>query len=456
MLKLFCLKLLLVVELQANLQYSIDTTWNGQAVVHESVQLELVPEYDDHFVILIQAPYFNAPTPPEDTCQQGYPYDQLYNFEVVETFFLCEETVEYVELEFSPCGAHLILLLHPTRTDLVQYLPLDFSATVDLSTSTWTGRAVVPLAYLPENVNRFNAFAIHKATQEDVAAGIAWSDGNVYESLYPVENGQQPDFHNLEVFGKFSLEELPAQEGNRELWKFVKNSKLYYNLETTIQGNRTERPLQVWFEREADFGQSVTISFRQEKTENDLNLPKTCDTLFGSSDRHDNSPGVQIYFFSESGLNLQLILGYSAQAENMSHVSEVGFPSECVSASFLQGEYDLLDRRIGSNDEDFVYTENYLWINGKQIWDGNLKLSWDYLPPSIHKIQIINNDNEISPEVDTHDLVLFRMDAGSPMHKMDKAGLVYSSLIVDEVYNSELSSIWEDILSKKSRTIQTA
>ena len=39
-------------------------------------------------------------------------------WKVVEIFFLASESVEYVELEFSPCGAHLILLLHPTRLSM--------------------------------------------------------------------------------------------------------------------------------------------------------------------------------------------------------------------------------------------------------------------------------------------------------------------------------------------------
>jgi hypothetical protein len=46
-------------------------------------------------------------------CRQGRPYPHLYNYEVVETFFLDPVAVNYVELEFHPCGAHLVLLLHP-------------------------------------------------------------------------------------------------------------------------------------------------------------------------------------------------------------------------------------------------------------------------------------------------------------------------------------------------------
>jgi len=144
-----------------------------------------------------------------------------------------------------------------------------------------------------------------------------------------------------------------------------------------------------------------------------------------------------------------VILGYSAQEENMTHVSEFGFPSECTSVSFLQGAFNLLDRRVGSNEEDVIYTENYLWINGKQIWEGVLELSRAYLPPNIKTIQIVNNDNHVSPEVDLEDLTLFRLDSSNPMHRAEAAGLVYSSLVVEEEYNSQMSSIWADILGKE-------
>merc|ERR1712130_910931 len=62
----------------------------------------------------------------------------------------------------------------------------------------WEGKATVPSAFLPANVSAFNMFAIHKATliEEDQA----WEDGKIYEALFPVEEGSQPDFHNLAVF----------------------------------------------------------------------------------------------------------------------------------------------------------------------------------------------------------------------------------------------------------------
>ena len=40
------------------------------------------------------------------------------------------------------------------RTDLVQYLPLSYTASLDQLTGMWRGEAVVPASYLPQNVDR--------------------------------------------------------------------------------------------------------------------------------------------------------------------------------------------------------------------------------------------------------------------------------------------------------------
>merc|ERR1719367_1382642 len=68
------------------------------------------------------------------------------------------------------------------------------------------GEAVVPSSFLPANVSSFNMFAIHKATP--IEEDQAWEDGKIYEALFPVEQGLQPDFHNLGVFQPIDLAKL--------------------------------------------------------------------------------------------------------------------------------------------------------------------------------------------------------------------------------------------------------
>ena len=43
----------------------------------------------------------------------------------------------------------------------------------------WTGKAIIPEAYLPAKVSKFNAYAIHGSDED-----------RSYETLFPVEIGQ--------------------------------------------------------------------------------------------------------------------------------------------------------------------------------------------------------------------------------------------------------------------------
>ena len=55
---------------------------------------------------------------------------QLYNYEVAETFFLCKNTSQYVELEFGAHGEHLVLFLNGRRNDIMKMLPLNYTASI--------------------------------------------------------------------------------------------------------------------------------------------------------------------------------------------------------------------------------------------------------------------------------------------------------------------------------------
>ncbi len=69
--------------------------------------------------------------------------------------------------------------------------------------SRWIASAVLPRDYLPFQVTRFNAYAIH---------GEPWGDDSpddvFYESLYPADPDlvSAPDFHYLDAFGPLDLE----------------------------------------------------------------------------------------------------------------------------------------------------------------------------------------------------------------------------------------------------------
>ena len=90
----------------------------------------------------------------------GEAYFGLWNYEVVECFFLAQtpgEEPDYLELEFGPHGQHLGLLLHGVRNDIVHSFPIKYEAEIAQDRKTWTGKAIIPKHYFPGHVNRYHS-----------------------------------------------------------------------------------------------------------------------------------------------------------------------------------------------------------------------------------------------------------------------------------------------------------
>lgn len=186
-----------------SLNYTISKTWDSDtpadnATVHLVFQ-NISTETETGLLIEIDAPFYNDPiVPPELPVGST---DKLWNYEVVEVFFLSESEGQYLETEFAPRGHYLLLTLDTDRNILKYELPLNdsYTAEVNEDTGRWKGRVVVPWEYLPKNVTKFNAYAIHK------------SDPNrVYMSLFPVGKGEfeEPNFHRLEYFQDIDFGDL--------------------------------------------------------------------------------------------------------------------------------------------------------------------------------------------------------------------------------------------------------
>jgi len=201
------------------LELTILTTWDGRPVEHRPVEIELKPLNGSTFEMNVEAPFFNDP--PNPGGEAGQPFHGLWEFEVVE-LFLANDANQYVEIELGPWGQHIVLLLDGARNAIKHSLPLEYTAKIhqrgdDNSSgwrhgrhgpgkwfghgrggpggrgrgNCWEGRAIIPSSYLPPNVTRVNAYAIHGS-----------GENRTYEALYPVPTGQftVPDFHRLEFF----------------------------------------------------------------------------------------------------------------------------------------------------------------------------------------------------------------------------------------------------------------
>ncbi|XP_034517504.1 UPF0462 protein C4orf33 homolog isoform X2 [Ailuropoda melanoleuca] len=174
------------------MDFKIEHTWDGFPVKHEPVFVRLNPSVGG-VMMKVSAPFFNDP--PAPLGEPGKPFNKLWDYEVVEAFFLNDVTEQYLEVELCPHGQHLVLLLSGRRNVWKQELALSYK--VSRGEKKWEGRAYLPWSYFPPNVTRFNSFAIHGS-----------KDKRNYEALYPVpqhelQQGQKPDLHTLQhAFGK--------------------------------------------------------------------------------------------------------------------------------------------------------------------------------------------------------------------------------------------------------------
>ncbi|KAJ3615300.1 hypothetical protein NHX12_018868 [Muraenolepis orangiensis] len=186
-------------------------TWDSLPVTHESVSITFSPGVGG-LMMKLSGPFFNDPEAPKGP--PGKPFPALWNYEVVEAFFLDSTSVNYLEVELCPHGQQLVLLLSGVGHAFEQQLPLSFNATI--SGTRWSGQALLPWRYFPPNVNKMNCYAIHGS-----------GDGRSYEALYPVPRkdlveGQKPNFHLLQYFQDFSLQSIMGDgwvQPESDLWK---------------------------------------------------------------------------------------------------------------------------------------------------------------------------------------------------------------------------------------------
>ncbi|KAK3719846.1 hypothetical protein RRG08_040148 [Elysia crispata] len=174
--------------------FAIRTTWNGDCVKHEPIKISLRPSADGGAVINVLGPFFNSPTKPNGP--PGEPFSHLWDYEVVEAFFLNDKN-QYLEVELCPHGQHLLLMLKGMRNTVKDELPLTTYKS-KIEGDRWMGEAVIPREYFPPGVTKFNAYAIHGEDED-----------RIYEALYPSgKTYDVPDFHRLHYFQPINMHEV--------------------------------------------------------------------------------------------------------------------------------------------------------------------------------------------------------------------------------------------------------
>jgi len=164
--------------------FYIKNLWNGKPdTSNDQVKITLT-EGEDEMIIGVEAPFYNDPKPPNG--EPGKAFFQLWDYEVVEAFFLSSNSERYLELEFGPHGQHLVLLLDGRRNAIRHSLPLEYQATI--IGELWKGEAKVPKAYFPDGFDQWNAYSISGT-----------GESRAYKSLFSVP-GEAPDFHRIGDF----------------------------------------------------------------------------------------------------------------------------------------------------------------------------------------------------------------------------------------------------------------
>ncbi|XP_015200370.1 UPF0462 protein C4orf33 homolog isoform X2 [Lepisosteus oculatus] len=193
------------------MDFLIEHTWDSTPVNHSPVKLTFSPG-DGGLLMEVCAPFFNDPPSPPGPPNQTFP--GLWDYEVVEAFFLNSATEKYLEVEVCPHGQHLVLLLSGRGNAWKQGLDLAYEASI--CGKKWKGTALLPWSYFPPGVDKMNSYAIHGS-----------GNGRIYEALYPVPRdelteNQGPNFHLLEYFQDFSLKAIMGEDWvqpESDLWK---------------------------------------------------------------------------------------------------------------------------------------------------------------------------------------------------------------------------------------------
>jgi len=182
----------------SKMNYTINKTWENRCITKND-DIHLNFNYVDNtetkakdLEIKVLAPFYDDPHI-SDTTSKGS-MDKLWEYEVVEVFLLGSDE-NYLEIEFGPKGQYLLLQLHGYRNVVKTPLYLD-NYGANINGTMWSGNYIIPSKYIPPNLFKFNAYAIHGTDPV-----------RQYLALFPTPFGkyENPDFHRLDYFQNFDL-----------------------------------------------------------------------------------------------------------------------------------------------------------------------------------------------------------------------------------------------------------
>ena len=88
----------------------------------------------------VDAPFYNDPAPSEPSDKKSDIDSKndkalmgLWDYEVVEAFFLCSKSEQYLEVEIGPHGHHLVLFLNGRKNIIKECLPIKWEVEIGKS-----------------------------------------------------------------------------------------------------------------------------------------------------------------------------------------------------------------------------------------------------------------------------------------------------------------------------------
>jgi hypothetical protein len=164
--------------------------WSGEPLPPAQVAVVSLVHQREGLELFFDAPLWGDPSPPGPPG----PTDQLWEYEVLELFLAGPGgpgEVPYVEFEVGPAGHYLALLLRGVRR--VERQRMATEVEVRRGGGRFSGRALLPTAWLPPTPWRVNATALRGTGAQRVFASHA-----------PLP-GDRPDFHQPERFVPWPL-----------------------------------------------------------------------------------------------------------------------------------------------------------------------------------------------------------------------------------------------------------
>lgn len=329
-------------------EYRILTTWDNRTIDHldRPVVIRLERHDESAFKISVDAPFFNDPPNPNGTV--GEPFFTLWDYEVVEVFFLNDKN-QYVEIELCPWGQHIVLLLDGQRNTIRHSLFIEFTAT--RNDTHWQGVALIPVHFLPPNVGKMNAYAIHGSDPK-----------RVYESLYPVafNSTAAADFHNLAAFKPFNASIIVenAIDAYSEVWVDSFTGIRRLEIKHTWNGTLLDPQDAVELQLETKSGYGLFIK---------INAPRYGDAL---------PPSPSGWPFD--GLSSYEVVHLFLLGENDTKTLELQFGP--------MGHYAVIfwtnRTKLGDLQREITYKTNGF---NSMFWEGEAFIPLAYLPARVYK-----------------------------------------------------------------------